>query len=136
MKSRKQIILTLALGMSLGLSVPVAATAAERVPDVKDIAAIAKTASTPAEHARVAKQYLTRAQALETKADKLERELRASASNRSAMDQKWPAMMNGMREKKEQNVMQARRAANESRELAEHHSRLAGRTLEQIAQLD
>ena len=104
--------------------------------EAKDIDAIAKTADNPADHARVAKQYLTRAQGLEAKADKLERDLRASASNRSAMDQKWPALMNGMREKKEQNVMQARRAANEARELAQHHSRLAGRTLEQIAQLD
>ena len=136
MTSRKQTTLTLALGMILGLTIPAAATAAERVPDVKDIDAIAKTASSPADHVRVAKQYLNRAQSLEAKADKMERDLRGSTNNRSAMDQKWPALMNGMREKKEQNVMQARRAANESRELAQHHSRLAGRTLEQIAQLD
>ena len=135
MKSRKQTILTLALGMTLGLMVP-AGTAAERVLEAKDIAAIAQTANNPADHARVAKQYLSRAEALEARADKMEGELRASRTNRSAMDQKWPALMNGMREKKEQNVMQARRAANESRELAQHHSRLAGRTLEQIAQLD
>ena len=135
MKNRKQAILTLALGVMLGLTVP-AGTAAERVLEAKDIDAIAKTADSPADHAQVAKQYLTRAEALEAKADKLERELRSSASNRSAMDQKWPALMNGMREKKEQNVVQARRAANESRELAQHHSRLAGRTLEQIAELE
>ena len=136
MTSRKQTTLTLALGMILALTVPAAATAAERAPNVKDIDAIAKTASSPADHVHVAKQYLNRAQALEAKADKLERELRASTKNRSAMDQKWPALMNGMRDKKEQNVMQARRGANEARELAQHHSRLAGRTLEEIAQLD
>ena len=135
MNSRKQTILTVALGMMLGLMVP-AGTAAERVLEAKDIDAIAKTADNPADHAQVAKQYLTRAQDFEDKADKLDRDLRASANNRSAMDQKWPGLMNGMREKKEQNVMQARRAADESRQLAQHHSRLAGRTLEQIAQLD
>jgi hypothetical protein len=133
MRSRKNMMLAIALGTLLGINAP-AALAGERVKEAKQIDEIARNASSPADHAKAAKQYLDRAESLTQKADKLERELRQTGT--SPMNQKWPGMMAGMKDRKERDVMQARRAANEARELAQHHSRLAGRSLEQIAALD
>jgi hypothetical protein len=112
------------------------ASAVERVLEEKEIAKLAKSAETPAEHTQVAQQYLLRAKALEEKADKIERELRAERQGwQPPMATKWPAMVENTRERKERVAMQARRAAKESTELAAHHSKLAGKSLDQIATL-
>lgn len=133
-KNNKSLVLSIALGVALSLAAP-GAFAGERAVQ-KDLTEMARDASSPADHAKVARQYLDRAEALTAKADKLEQELRASEGNKTAMHQKWPGLMNAARDKKERTAMQARRAAQESHNLALHHSRLAGRTLEEIAALD
>jgi hypothetical protein len=94
---------------------------------------MAKEADSPTEHAEVARQYLWRAKALETKADQIEKDLLDSKDGYNQFNQKWPAMVNSQRERKERTAVQARRAAKESMELAEHHGKLAGKSLDQLA---
>lgn len=133
-RSIKQTILIMAVGAFAWLTPN--ATAVERVLEEKEIAKLAKSAETPAEHAQVAQQYLWRAKALEAKADKIERELRNERQGwQPPLATKWPAMVENSRERKERVAMQARRAAKESMELAAHHSKLAGKSLDEIATL-
>ena len=107
--------------------------AAETAVDSKDLNKRAKAANTPEEHADVARDYVTRARALERKAESIERELRDQRSGpANPMAYKWPAMVSG-REKKESLAMQTRRAAREAYALAELHSKRAGRSLDELA---
>ena len=136
MKSHKKLMLSIALGMMMGVTAP-GALAGERAANEKELTQMARAAASPAQHANVATQYMARAEALDAKADKLEQELRDSDTRaKTAMDQKWPGLMAGMRERKEKLAMQTRRAAQESRDLAMHHSRLSGRNLDEIAKRD
>ncbi len=92
----------------------------------KKLAQLAKDAKTASEHAQVAKQYREHAASLEKKAAKLESEARVQdAGPTRAMEQKWPAMIVNARERKAQMAVQARRAAEEAREVADRHDRLA-----------
>jgi hypothetical protein len=128
--------LTLSIAIGTLLAIP-GAFADERVPDIKEITQMAKSADTPAEHERVARSYVLHARALEFKAEKLEREVQAQRTGPTrGMEQKWPGLIKTKRQRNEQLAMQTRRAAEESLRLAEYHSKLAGRTLEQIATLD
>ncbi|HYO81905.1 MAG TPA: hypothetical protein VES20_10915 [Bryobacteraceae bacterium] len=132
MKSQNKMILSMALGVLLAASAP-AVVAGERSTKPAEIQQMARNANTPEEHAKVAKLYLSRADELSSTADRLERQVREGTL---PMGQKWPGMIAGMRDKQERNAMQARRAANEARELALHHSRLAGRSLDQLSEVD
>ena len=128
---------TLSITLAAALALVPGAFASERARNAHDIAEMAKSATTPADHARVARGYLEHARSLDAKADKLERDVEAAKSGpKSAMEAKWPAMVTGSRDRKERLAMQTRRAAQEAQRLAEHHSKLAGRSLEQIAALD
>jgi hypothetical protein len=132
--SIRQTVLALTLG-AFAVMTP-GALAVERVLEEKDIAKLAKAAESPADHARVAQQYLWRAKSLEGKADKIERELRSEREGwQPPLATKWPAMVENVRERKERVAMQARRAAKESLELAAQHSKLAGKSLDEIATL-
>ena len=130
----KNSILSVTAGAMLALFAP-NAMAVERVLEEKEIAKMAREADSPAEHTEVAKQYVWRAEALEAKADKIERELRDEKQGFNQMAHKWPAMVQNQRERKERVAMQARRAATEAMRLAEHHSKLAGKALDEIASL-
>jgi hypothetical protein len=133
MKTRYQ--MTIALAGVLALAP--ATIAAERGPDSKQVTQMAKNATTPADHEKVARHYLDLSKAQNEKAEKLEQEMKEmKAGPKSPMEVKWPAMVVNARERKERLAMQARRAAQESHRLAEHHSKQAGRSLDQIADVD
>jgi hypothetical protein len=134
MKSHSSTKLSIALGALLLAATP---GFSANAPNSKEVAKMAQTANSPSDHANVAKHYLDLSKQHEAKADKLEKELsRYNPGPTAAMEQKWPALMNASRERKERLAMQSRRAAQEARQLAKHHSQRAGRTLEQIASLD
>lgn len=109
---------------------------AERPASNTELSEMAEKASTPAEHARVARSYLVQSREMTAKADKLLREVEKSKANKSSMEAKWPAMVVNARERKEQLAAQLRRGAEESYQLAVHHSNLAGQSIDQIAALD
>ena len=111
-----------------------AAPAAEKNLEPKKLAQLAKDAKTSSEHSDVAKQYRDHAVTLEQRAAKLENEARVQdAGPTRAMAQKWPAMIENMRERKAQMAVQARRAAQESYALAERHESLAQQSGERVA---
>lgn len=83
-------------------------------------------ADSPKEHAQLAKEYRLRAEEFDAKADKhlaKANELRKGPAN--PMAAKWPAMANSGWKREEQLAMQARRAAEESRQQAARHIDLA-----------
>jgi len=109
---------TAAIAAMLGLP-----AAAAQAPAAERLQAMARTAATAPEHAEVAKQYRLHAEALDAQAAKQEEQVTKLARSAGATADKWPAMANGHQEAKEKAV-QARRAAAESRKLADHHARL------------
>jgi hypothetical protein len=109
--------------------------AAEKPMEPKQIAQLAKDAQTSSEHAEVAKQYRTHAASLEQKAARYEEQVQDAGPTR-AMEQKWPAMIVNARERKAQLAVQARRAAQESYRLAEHHDKLSQQSGERTAARD
>ena len=83
-------------------------------------------ADSPKEHAQLAKEYRLRAEEFDAKADKhlaKANELRKGSAN--PMAAKWPGMANSGWQREEQLAMQARRAAEESRQQASRHIDLA-----------
>ena len=115
----------------LAIGAPAAFAEKARVDD-KQLQKMARTAQTAAEHESVAREYVTRARALEQRAETLERELRDQRSGpANPMAYKWPAMVPG-RDKKERMAVQTRRAAQENYALAERHGKLAGRSLDDL----
>ena len=113
------------------------AVAAEKPMEPKQIAQLAKDAKTSSEHTEVAKQYRAHATSLEQKAVRFEQEARVQdAGPTRAMEQKWPAMIVNARERKAQLAVQARRAAQESYRLAEHHDKLSQQSGERTASRD
>ena len=130
-RQNKNTICSILFGVLLAVS-PVTVSGAEPAKKAPlaaaDLERLAQEAKTPADHAVVAKRYEERASSLLEKAEKLENELRRERAAPSAMATKWPAMVNGARERKEQLAMQNRRAAEESTRLARHHRSLAGET--------
>lgn len=126
-------MLSMALGALLTVTAP-GAFAESKTPDLKETAKMASRARTQSEHAVVAQRYLVHVSELERKAGLLEDEVRNwNPGPTAAMEQKWPALMQASRDRKARLAMQARRAAKESRDLALHHSKLAGRPLEELA---
>ncbi len=82
-------------------------------------------ANTPKEHAQVAKTYRLRAEAQEAKAAEHEANAKKMRNSHNAMAHKWPAMVNNGWQRESQLAVQARRAAQESRAIAERHLSLA-----------
>ncbi|MGE0449002.1 MAG: hypothetical protein AB7Q29_05395 [Vicinamibacterales bacterium] len=89
------------------------------------LAALARDARTAAQHADVAKRFRLQADALDAQA--AEHEARAARLSRSApaIAHKWPSMAPTALKKAKQEAIDTRRAARESRELAETHRALA-----------
>lgn len=86
---------------------------------------LAKQASTPKEHAQVARQYRLRAEALEAKAVQHEENARKMRTSSNPMAHKWPAMVQNNWQRESQLAVQARRAAQESHAIAAKHIGLA-----------
>jgi hypothetical protein len=117
-------IAVLAAGVSL-----TPAQSAEPMLEAKVLEKMSKNAQTPEDHAKVAKQYRLRAESLQEKAEKHEADARKLRStNANPMASKWPAMVNNGADRERRLAMQARRAAQECFELANHHVRLAVET--------
>src|SRR5262245_9313294 len=106
--------------MMMGLPVASAQTPAA----AEQLQEMARAADSAGEHAEVAKQYRLRAESLDAEATKHEDEAKKLARSAGAMIYKWPAMASGHQRAKEKAV-QTRRAAAESRKLADHHVRLS-----------
>ena len=112
--------------LSLTLA-PAGVFGAEAMVDSNKLETMAANAKSTGQHAAVAKLYRLQAESFESKAKQHEteaRELEARPGN--AMDHKWPAMSSKKRdaEKARQLAVQARRAAQESFQLADRHLRL------------
>jgi hypothetical protein len=108
--------------MGILLALP-AAGADTRVSEER-LQAMADAARTAGEHAEVGKQYRLRAEALDAEAAKHEQHAKDLARSAGAMAYKWPAMANGHQRAKDKAV-QTRRAAAESRRIADHHIHMA-----------
>jgi len=111
--------------MSLILAATTLAFAIEPVKtkDIKQLKKEAIEATTGPEHLKAAEQWDARAIAFDGQAVKHERDAdeRARNTGYNAMRHKWPAMAQAPVEHLRGKAMQARRAANESRELAKYH---------------
>lgn len=89
------------------------------------LAALAREARTPSDHAHVAKAYRLQAESLESRAAEHEAHVARLTKNQPAIVHKWPAMAAGEIGKAKRQALDARRAAYESRQLADHHLRLS-----------
>lgn len=116
--------------VSAGILLTVPAFGADLGIAPTELQALEKTADTPAEHATIAKHYRLRAEALEAKAAEHERNVQRYSQAAGAIAQKWPAMAPRNIQKEKDLALEARRAARESRELAQHH---IGRSVEALA---
>ena len=119
---------SLAALAAAALLVLLPATAVAKGPAVEPekLEKLAAKASTPAEHATVAKQYRLRAEALDATAEKHEAEARKLSNGpANPMAAKWPAMAGRSAQTERQLAVQARRAAQECYARADHHLRLA-----------
>lgn len=96
--------------------------------DPQKLQEMAKNATTPAAHAEVARGYLEWAKSLDEKAARheLNAERLAKDTAYNPMKHKWPAMAAAPAERERRLAMQARRAANEARQLAMKHEAMAG----------
>lgn len=89
------------------------------------LARLAREARTPGEHARVSKSYREQAEAFDAQAQSHEARVAQLSRSASPMTHKWPAMAAPDLTKERQRAVEARRAARESRMLAEHHLRMS-----------
>ena len=96
--------------------------------DPQKLQTMARNATTPAAHAEVARGYADWAVSLDAKAvtHEANAERMAKDTRYNPMKHKWPAMAAAPVERERRLAMQARRAANEARELAQKHEALAG----------
>jgi hypothetical protein len=107
------------------LVVTVAAFGAEPLLETAKLESLAVEARTPAEHATVSRHFRLRAEALDAKAAEHEANVRKLTKSAGAMVHKWPGMAPKSLQMERENAMEARRAARESRNLAEKHLRLS-----------
>lgn len=99
---------------------------AKQTPDsTAQLAALAREARTPSDHATVAKGYRLQAESLEAKAAEHEARVERLSKHQPPVIHKWPAMGSGDLAKAKRQALDARRAARESRQLADHHLRLS-----------
>lgn len=91
--------------------------------EITKLQAMAEQAKTPAQHAAVAKQYRLRAESFEAKAVEHEINAERYAKAAGAMYRKWPGMAPRAMQEEKQKAVEARRAAQENRTLAESHLR-------------
>lgn len=99
---------------------------AQQLPEApSQLAALARDARTPSDHARVAKAYRLQAESFDATAAEHESHVERLTRRQPAFAHKWPALMSGDIAKAKRQAMDARRAARENRQLADRHVRLA-----------
>lgn len=106
----------------LSFALPLAAQAQE-TPD--RLAALAREARTTRDHADLAKRYRLQAETFDAKAAELEARATRDATTHPGITHKWPAMATQSMTRAKSEAIEARRAARESRLLANRHLRLA-----------
>lgn len=89
------------------------------------LAELAREARTPSDHAHVAKAYRLRAESFEARAAEHEAHVERLTRHQPPVAHKWPAMGSGDLAKAKRQALDARRAARESRQRADHHLRLS-----------
>lgn len=102
------------------------AAAAEPVSETAKLHRMAKEANTAADHAQVAKLFRLQGEAMEAKAAAHEKKAKEfEARPKSPLAHKWPAMAPQQGREERALALQARRAAQESFDLAAKHIQLA-----------
>jgi len=111
---------------ALTLAIPTGTAMAQQTPDsTTQLAALARDARTPSEHARVSKGYRLQAESFDARAAEHEARVAKLSRNQPGITHKWPAMAPPDLVKAKQQAMDARKAARQSRELADHHLRMS-----------
>ncbi len=89
------------------------------------LAQLARDARTSKQHADVARRYRVEADALDAKAADQEKQAASMTRHQPGIAHKWPSMVPKALTQAKDDAMDARRAARQSRELADRHQRLA-----------
>lgn len=89
------------------------------------LAALASEARTSADHAKVAKEYRLQAESFEARAAEHDATVSRLSKNPPPIAFKWPSMASPDLVHAKQKAVEARRAARESRELADRHLRMS-----------
>ncbi len=119
---------TALVALTLWMGTPTMAQSNDETPT--RLTALAGEARTSAEHAKVAKEYRLQAESFEATAAEYDATVKRLSKNPSPMTYKWPSMASPDLVQAKQKAVEARRAARESRELADHHLR---RSVEALA---
>lgn len=114
-------VFTLALLVSSGL----AHAQVQTQDSPAQIAALARQARTADQHADVARRYRLQAESLDAKGAEQEKLAAHQAAQAPGIVHKWPSMAPKALSDTKQKAVDYRRAARESRELAERHRALA-----------
>lgn len=110
----------LALAALCSAGVP-AVHASDALMDDTQLVQLSRSASTPHQHARAAKQYRLRAEILAAQADQAEAAAARTSPHQPPITYKFPTAFGKTREKNKQYAIQTRRAAQEARKLEHWH---------------
>ena len=113
------------LGTALVALLALAAPGFAQSADQAQLMARSREARTVTEHADLARTFRLQAESFEAKAAEREATAARQARQAPSIVHKWPAMATGSLNQVKQQAVEARRAAQESRSLAERHLRLA-----------
>ena len=111
--------------MILMAGVMVTNPSAQSSTDATQLARLSESATTPAAHADVARQYRSLAADLNAKATKHEAEVKRLAKLRQPLDFKNPTLSDRAISRERQQAMDARRGASEASTQAQLHTQLA-----------
>ena len=89
------------------------------------LAALAREARTPAQHASLAKQYRLHAETFDRRAAELEARAGRLGRTLPGIAHKWPALAPPALNSAKQDALDARESARQSRDLADWHLRLS-----------
>ena len=112
----------LALPMAL---LALAGTGAAQTPRTPDLHALSREARTTVEHADLSQRFRQQAEAFESRAAAEEATVKALTAKAAPFQHKWPEVRMPDVTAAKRRAVEARRAARESREMAERHLRLA-----------
>lgn len=115
----------LGLGTTVVALLALAAPSFAQSSEQAQLMARSREARTVSEHADLARQFRLQAESLDAKAAEREAVAARQARQAPSIVHKWPSMAPGSLNQVKQQAVEARRAAQESRSLAERHLRLA-----------
>lgn len=116
-----------AIALAAWLAIGGAASAQGRStePAGAQLAAFAREARTPDQHAEVARRYRQQAEQLDARAAEQETVAARQAATAPGIVHKWPSMAPKALTDARVRAVELRKAARESRQLAEHHAHLS-----------